>query len=93
MSHFIYLKCRSWIETQTRNFSEQFCAGSLHSTECKPNYELSSQPFAISVPVHYDSSNFQHSCNNTKVASPCLTFQGNSLEEVENLSGTVANEQ
>ena len=40
----------------------------LSSTECKPNYELSSLPFAISVPVHDDTNKFQHSCKDTKMA-------------------------
>ena len=31
----------------------------LHLTECKPNFELSSLPFAISIPVHDNTSEFQ----------------------------------
>jgi len=38
---------------------------SLRSTEHKPNFELSSFPCAISIPVHDDTGKFQHSCKDT----------------------------
>jgi len=48
----------------------------LLSTECKPNFELSYLPFAITVPVRDDTGKFQHSCKETKMASPLLFCQG-----------------
>lgn len=38
---------------------------SLRSTEHKPNFELSSFPCAISIPVHDDTGKFKHSCKDT----------------------------
>lgn len=38
--------------------------------ECKPNFELSYLPFAISVPVYDDTGKFQHSCKETKMPTP-----------------------
>ena len=37
----------------------------LRSTERKPNFELSSLPFVISVPAHCDTGKCQHSCKET----------------------------
>ena len=48
----------------------------LRSRERKHNFDLSSLPFAISVPVHDDTGKFQHSREDTKMASPQLIFQG-----------------
>ena len=48
----------------------------MHLIEHKPNFDLSSLSFAISVPVHSDTGKFPHSCKNTKMASPQLIFQG-----------------
>ena len=47
----------------------------LGLTECKPNFELSSFPFAISVPVYNDAGKFQHSRKGTKMAFPLSVFQ------------------
>ena len=46
----------------------------FYLTECKPNFELSSFPFAISVPMHNDTGEFQHICKDTKMSSRQLTF-------------------
>ena len=49
----------------------------LSSFNCvRQNFELSSLPFAIGVPVHDETRKFQHSCKDTKMASPQLIFQG-----------------
>ena len=37
----------------------------LRSTERKPNFELSSLPFVISVPAHGDTGKCQRSCKET----------------------------
>ena len=48
----------------------------LRSTQRKPNFDLSSLPFAISVPVHGDTGKLHYYCKFTKMASPQLIFQG-----------------
>ena len=50
-------------------------------------------PFAISVPVHDDTGKFQHSCKDTKTASPQLNFLGPLSQVVDNMSGLVENER
>ena len=65
------LEATSFSGYNNNNYYELLC-----STEHKPNFELSSLPFATSVPVHYDPGKFQHSLKDTKRASPQLIFQG-----------------
>mgnify|MGYP006973425499 CR=1 FL=1 len=44
----------------------------LVSSERKPNFELTSLPFGINVPVYDNTSKFQHFCKDTKMTSPQL---------------------
>ena len=45
-------------------------------TECKPNFELSSFPFVISVPVLDNTGKFQHSCKGHQNGLPAVNFSG-----------------
>ena len=38
----------------------------LRPTERKPNFDMSSLPFAISVPTHGDTGKCHHSCKDTQ---------------------------
>ena len=42
----------------------------IGAIEGKPNFDLSSLNFTISIPVHDDIGKFPHSCKDTKMASP-----------------------